>query len=227
MNRKCAARFSLGTRLQLSGATFLMTELPDEPLAMLRRARLDRGEALGDLLQLYRNYLTVLARIQVGRRLQRKVDAHDLVQETFLKAYDRFHQFHGETESEFIAWLRQILASTARDCVRRFLGAKQRNARLERELIQDLEHSSAAMQQAVADSDSTPSKKAARREEAVLFANALESLPKRYREIIILRNFQDLSFPEIARQLDSSLDSVKNIWLRALNRLQRDLKRYR
>jgi RNA polymerase sigma-70 factor, ECF subfamily len=51
---------------------------------------LRRSEELGQLLELYRNYLTLLARLQINRRLQGKVDASDLVQESFTKAHGNF-----------------------------------------------------------------------------------------------------------------------------------------
>jgi RNA polymerase sigma-70 factor (ECF subfamily) len=61
-----------------------------DPEQMLQLAQAGDGEALGQLLELYRNYLTLLARLQINRRLQGKVDASDLVQETFLKAHGHF-----------------------------------------------------------------------------------------------------------------------------------------
>jgi RNA polymerase sigma-70 factor (ECF subfamily) len=58
----------------------------------------------------------------------------------------------------------------------------------------------------------------------LVLAEALESLPEKYRDVIVLRHLEELSFPEIARRLDRSLDSVKNLWLRALARLRRAMK---
>jgi RNA polymerase sigma-70 factor (ECF subfamily) len=74
-----------------------MSEDPD-PEHLLRLARVDAGPALGQLLEHYRSYLELLARVQIGRRLQAKVDAADLVQETFLEAHRHFRQFYGTTE---------------------------------------------------------------------------------------------------------------------------------
>ena len=62
---------------------------------LLQSARAGEGAALGRLLEPYRNYLTLLARLQVGRRLQGKVDASDLVQETFMEAHRDFDRFRG------------------------------------------------------------------------------------------------------------------------------------
>ena len=65
-----------------------MHDVADEhPDAMLRRARSGNGPAIGRLLNGYRRYLRLLARLQISRRLQGKIDASDVVQETFLKAH--------------------------------------------------------------------------------------------------------------------------------------------
>jgi RNA polymerase sigma-70 factor (ECF subfamily) len=66
---------------------------------LLPLARTGDNDALGLLLEMYRSYLTLLARYQIGRRLQGKVDAADVVQETFLEAHRDFGQFRGTTEA--------------------------------------------------------------------------------------------------------------------------------
>src|SRR5437667_1572024 len=112
-----------------------------DPEQLLGLARAGSGPALGQLLELYRSYLAILARLQIGRRLQGKIDAADLVQDTFLQAHRDFGQFRGRTEEELIGWLRQILAHSLAMCVRRY-GAQRRDVRLERELAIELDQSS-------------------------------------------------------------------------------------
>src|SRR6516225_923256 len=109
---------------------------------MLHLARAGDGEALGRVLEMYRNYLTLLARLQINRRFQGKVDASDVVQETFLKAHGNFGQFRGRTEAELVTWLRKILATTLVSLVRRYYARRRRDVRLERELIAGIEESS-------------------------------------------------------------------------------------
>src|SRR6266852_7307845 len=87
---------------------------------LLRRAKSGDSTGLGELLELYRSYLGLLARLQIGPRLQGKVDPADLVQETFLKAHQNFGLFEGRTEREFVGWLRQILAANLAMLVRRY-----------------------------------------------------------------------------------------------------------
>jgi RNA polymerase sigma-70 factor, ECF subfamily len=195
-----------------------------DPEGLLHRAKAGDGPALGQLLELYRAYLVVLARVQIGRRLQSKVDASDLVQEAFLGAYRDFPQFRGTTEKEFLAWLRQILASLLANLVRHYRGAQRRDVRLERHLVVELEQSSQALDGSLVAPQSSPSQQAIRREQSVLLAEALGGLPQEWRELLILRHLEGLSFPEVARRLGRTVDSVKKLWPRALANLRRLLE---
>jgi RNA polymerase sigma-70 factor (ECF subfamily) len=194
-----------------------------DPEALLRLARSGDGPSLGQLLELYRPYLALLARLQIGRRLQGKVDAADLVQETYLEAHRDFAQFRGDCEAELVGWLRQILATNIANQVRRYYGTQRRDVRLERELAVELDESSRVLDNGLIASQSSPSQQAARREQAVLLADALARLPEDYREVIILRHLEELTFPEIGRRMERSVDSVEKLWARALVRLRRTL----
>jgi RNA polymerase sigma-70 factor, ECF subfamily len=191
---------------------------------LLTQARLNPEEGLGRLLEKYRSYLSLLARVQIGRRLQGKADSADLVQETFLEAHRHFPLFHGRTAAEFVHWLRQILAGRLAKLVRRYLGTKGRNVRLEEELERELARSSDAIGKALVANQSTPSQQAVRRENAVLLAQALERLPQDYREVLILRHLQECAFAEVARRMGRTLESVKKLWARALPRLREELE---
>jgi RNA polymerase sigma-70 factor (ECF subfamily) len=194
-----------------------------DPEALLRQARAGHGSALGQLLALYENYLLLLARLQIGRRLQSKVDAADLVQETFLEAHRHFAQFRGTTEEELVSWLRQILAANLANLVRRYCGTRRRDIRLERELAAELDQSSRLLDHALVAPGSTPSQQAVRREQAVLLADALRRLRDDYREVLILRHLEELTFPELARRLGRSVGSVEKLWVRGLAELRRSL----
>jgi len=178
--------------------------------------------ALGLLLERYRRYLKLLARLGIDRRLQGKLDASDLVQETFMEAHHDFPQFRGTTEAELLAWLRQILVGNLANQVRRYLGTKGRDVRLERDLAVEVDVSSRLLERGLLAPQSSPSQQAARREQAVLLADVLGQLPDDYREVIILRHLEGLPFAEVAARLGRSTDSIKKLWARALARL-RDL----
>jgi RNA polymerase sigma-70 factor (ECF subfamily) len=191
------------------------------PERLLRLAQAGDEEALGELLELYRNYLALAARLQISRRLQSKVDAADIVQDTFLKAHRGFAQFRGTTPGEFLGWLRQILAMNVANLVRHYYGTRGRDVRLEQELADELDRSSQAWGVGLVAEQSSPSQRAARREEAVLLADALGKLPADYAEVIVLRHLEGLPFAEVACRMRRSVDSVEKLWVRALTRLRR------
>jgi RNA polymerase sigma-70 factor (ECF subfamily) len=167
----------------------------------------------------------LLARLQIDRHLQGKVDPSDLVQETFLEAHRDFGQFVGATEAELVSWLRQILARNLTDLVRHYQGTRRRDVRLERALGQELDRSSAILDRRLVARSDSPSQHAARREQAVVLADALALLPVDYREVLVLRHLEGLRFAEIAQHMGRTLDAVKNIWARALDRLRRTVER--
>ena len=196
-----------------------MSSTPDAS-DLIRRAHGGTTDALGQLLARYGNYLGLLARVQVGRRLQGKIDPADLVQETFLEAHRHFPGFRGQSEPEVAAWLRQIMAGVLSNLLRRYLGTQGRDIRLERELAGELDRSSQALDRGLADPGPTPSNLAVGRERAVLLADALGRLPDDYREAIVLRNLEELPFAEVAKRMNRSEDAVQKLWVRALARLR-------
>jgi RNA polymerase sigma-70 factor (ECF subfamily) len=200
-----------------------MGDRPD-PEELLGQALAGGTAALGALLELYRGYLTLLARVQVGRRLRSKVDASDVVQETFLAAHRHFAQFRGGTEAEFAAWLRQILASQLAGLVRRYCATQRRDVHLECQLADELNASSRCLDGALVAAQSSPSQRAVRREQSVRLADALAGLPDSYREVLVLRHLEGLTFPEVARRMGRTLDSVAKLWPRALARLREALE---
>ncbi len=165
--------------------------VPRPPIEeLLRRARAGDEDERGRLLEAYRSYLMLLARVQLGQDLRGKVDPSDLVQETFLEAHRDFGQFSGQSEAELLAWLRRVLATGLADQVRRYRGTQQRDLRLERQLAAALDQSSQALERGLAARGSSPSAGAERREDAARLAEALERLPADYRDVLLLRHFQ-------------------------------------
>jgi RNA polymerase sigma-70 factor (ECF subfamily) len=107
--------------------------------------------------------------------------------------------------------------------VRRYYGTQRRDVRLERELADELDQSSQALNPALIAPQSSPSQLASRREQAVRVADALNRLPDAYREVIVLAHLEGLGFPEVAQRMGRSVHSVKHLWARALGRLRREM----
>jgi len=196
---------------------------PIDVAALLAGIRNGDETAIGRLLESYFDYLIVLARVQIGRRLQGKIDPADIVQEVFLDAHRQFGQFRGATEAEFSSWLRRILAGQIALLLRRFLGTKGRDIHMERELAMQIDQSSQIMDGGLMANYSTPSQHASRREQSVLLAEALAKLPEDYREVIILRHLEALTFVEVSQRMNRTEDSVQKLWVRALASLRRSM----
>jgi RNA polymerase sigma-70 factor (ECF subfamily) len=197
-----------------------------DPSELIARARLGDERALGRLLDRSRNYLRLLARLQIDRQLQGKADASDLVQETYVDALRDFDDFRGASEAEWLAWLRTILASNLVNLVRHYRGTQRRDVRLERTLAADLDQSSEALDRAlVAPGQAAPWEQAARREQSLALADLLERLPGAYRDAIVLRQLEGHTFPEVALRMGRTVDSVKKLWVRGLRLLRETLEK--
>ena len=188
---------------------------------LLIEARGGDGATLGRLLEQYRNYLRLLARIEIGRKLQGKLDASDLVQEVFLDAHRYFPTFRGTAEAQFVHWLREILAGTLANQVRRYFGTQARDLKLERSIAADLDHSSMALGRIPVDPNPSPSEHVMRGEQSLLVAEALANLAPDYQTVIVLRHLEGLTFPQVALRMERSVDSVEKLWLRGLAQLRK------
>ena len=191
--------------------------------ALLDAARRGDRAAAGELLQRYADWLRLLARLQIDRGLQAKLDASDVAQQALLEACRALPQFRGTTEAELIAWLRSILAGVLGDAFRRYHATQARDPAREVSLEAELDGSSRRLGQLLADTGPSPSAEAVRHEQGVLLANALSRLPEDYREVIVLRNIEGLSHEEVARRMGRGIGAVRMLWVRALSRLRREL----
>jgi RNA polymerase sigma-70 factor, ECF subfamily len=121
-------------------------------------------------LMRYRHYLRLLARLQLDPRLRGKLDPSDVVQQTLLEAVSKGDQFRGQSEAEYLAWLRQMLVHNLADVLRGFRQA-QRDIAREEPLEQAIENSSQRLACWLADGGPRPSEQAAGNERAARLAS--------------------------------------------------------
>jgi RNA polymerase sigma-70 factor (ECF subfamily) len=170
-------------------------------------------------LDRYRDYLRVLARLQLDARLQAKLDPSDLVQQTLLKAHEKRDQFRGGTEGELAAWLRQVLADQMAKAVRRY-AAGVRDVALEQSLGDALSDSAARLEAWLADPATTPGSGASRNEAVLRLSAALAQLPEEQRRAVELKHLKGLPAAEVAEQMGKSPRAVAGLLLRGLRRLR-------
>jgi len=139
-------------------------------------------------------------------------EARDLCQEAFLKAYKSLRSF--KQEARFSSWLYQIALNLCRDRMRRRRGKTMVS-------LDELEEGGAAMPVAGPTALDLLQERDTRR----LVAQAIEALPDEQREVIILKEYQGLTFLEIAQVLDVPISTVKTRLYRGLDQLRARLER--
>jgi RNA polymerase sigma-70 factor, ECF subfamily len=188
--------------------------------ALLDRARGGDAQAEERLLAMCRNYLSVIARRQIGSWLRPKVDASDLVQQTLLEAHRGMAHFEGRSREEWLAWLRQILARNAVDFVRHYQQAEKRCVGREVSLTAQGAGGSDAIGFEPPDPADTPSQLVMQWERELQVADALTQLAADYQQVVLLRNVEQLPFDEVARRMNRSRPAVQMLWMRAIHQLQ-------
>lgn len=187
---------------------------------LLDRARAGDDAARDELFQKCRNYVAFLARAQMESWLQAKVDASDLIQQTMMEAHRALDQFRGQTEAEWLAWLRRILHNNAADFVRHYHGTLKRRAGREVPMRLASESGSRDFLYEPSDPGQSPSALVMQYENEILLADAIAKLSPDHQEVILLRNLQRLQFNDIAERMGRSRPAVQMLWKRAIEKLQ-------
>jgi len=183
----------------------------DDDQELLQRVRAGDQEAFYTLVSRYERplYRSALA---ITRS---PADAEDVVQETFLRAYEHLAQFRGE--AKFQTWLTQIALNTARMRLRKNHGA------LWESLDQPRTTEEGVLPRDVREWRENPEQQLGREEIETLLHQALKGLPAGYREVVALRDIQLLSTQETAEILGLSVANVKTRLLRARLQLRERL----
>lgn len=188
---------------------------------LLESARRGSNESLGKVLEICRQYLLLVANRELDEQLQAKGGGSDLVQETFFEAQRDFEKFSGSTQDEMLAWLRQILLHNVQNFRRFWLETEKRNAGVEIPIQED--NSSRPMGPELPSPQQSPSQWAIKNERIAAIDTALARLPHEYRQVIVFRNQQHLTFEEISGKLGRTADAARKLWARAVEKLQEEL----
>ncbi len=166
---------------------------------LVARAAAGDGEAFAELVQPFEPKVYNLAYRMCGNH----DDAYDLAQEAFLKVYRAIGRFKGE--SSFSTWLYRVVANTCLDQIRR-----QKRSGVVASLDDPVDTDSGALQREVADSTFEPEEVTLRTEVAAEIQAAVDRLPPDHRLAILLRDYDDLPYEDIARIMNCSLGTVKS-----------------
>jgi RNA polymerase sigma-70 factor, ECF subfamily len=184
--------------------------------AVLRQALAGSDEALDALYRQVGPRLLAFIRLKMGRGLRARLESRDILQATFLKSFQKLDDFEGTTGRSLLGWLMRIAEHEIQDRAD-FHGRQQRDARVEAD-VADHEDALAvrtrsALTRVILD------------EQAGEIHAALEEISEPHRQVILLRAFEELSFPEIAARLGTSEDGSRMLYARAMTALTLALSR--
>lgn len=181
---------------------------------LIERIRGGDREALSPLFEKHRSRLAVLIHYQVGAALRGSVEVDDLVQETFLRAFEDFDRFHYRGPGSFLRWLSSIAGHAVVDAAR--LGARQKRDGGRRVPLRSESNPAGADP-----SDSrTPSRLLRGHEGVRRLMALLDALPEHHRQAILLAKFEGLDTAEMAEKLGKSRAETALLLHRALKRLR-------
>lgn len=174
------------------------------------------------VLEKLREYLRLLARLQLSDDLRGKVDLSGVVQQTLWEAHHAGESLPADDAGR-LAWLRRALANNLCDEVRRHTG-RGRDSVHERSLEATLEASSARLNAWLESDQSGPALQAERNEQLARVADALAALPEDQRRAIELHHLQGLSVEEVGERLGRSRQAAAGLIFRGLKALRATLE---
>lgn len=170
--------------------------------------------ALGRLLEYFRSDLKRFARHKLGSAFDRRFDDSDVVQQTCLSAIRKFHEFKGQGLSQFVDWLHEIHRNNLGDAIRRHKEAGKRA--LSKEQGEAENHVGADSPHR----DPSPSQHLIAQEQATALQDAVNELPERQKQAVLLRHIECLSLKEIGERLQCGDMAVAGLLKRAMQSLR-------
>jgi RNA polymerase sigma-70 factor (ECF subfamily) len=199
-----------------------MTEETDETQEILKRAGDGDRKAFEELFERYRAKLHRMIAMRMDARVAGRLDASDILQETYMEAFKRLPKYLKQEGMPFYAWLYWIAREKVLGMHRRHLGARKRTARCEVPLMPV--DSSANFVSGLVGRLPTPSQELAKAELAEQLRQGLERLNSEERDLILWRHFEQLSARDIAQLLGITEAAANKRYLRAVEHLKRILQ---
>ena len=181
---------------------------------LVAQARHNDSLAFSELVRRYESKIFRLA-LHIT---QNREDAEDVLQETFLKAYEHLDQFQGN--SKFYTWIVRIAVNQA------LMKLRRRKTDTSVSLDEEFDTGEDTLVREIAAWDENPEQQFSREELGEILESAIQSLEPPYRSVFVLRDIEDLSTEETARALDLSIPAVKSRLLRARLQLREKLTRH-
>lgn len=194
---------------------------PDDE-RLLKQALAGEPAALNAIFARHRERLRRMVQMRLDWRLQGRIDASDVIQDTCLEATRRLADYLANPAMPLFLWLRFLVGERLLLLHRQHLGVKMRDARREVSLYSDAlpEASSAALAAQLLGEHTSPSEAAVRAEQLLRLQEAVNRLDVLDREVLSLRHFEQLSRAETAQVLGIEEGAAAKRYIRALKRLK-------
>jgi RNA polymerase sigma-70 factor (ECF subfamily) len=179
----------------------------------------DHSDANPRSLDAYRDYLRLLVQLRLSARLRAKIDSSDVIQQVILQAHESREQFRGESEGEWLAWLRSIATNVITSTARRF-DSRAREVGKERSLDAELDESASPLQRRLVADLTSPSQRAVKDEDLLRLAQALAQLPADQRLVVELRHLKGLPVGDVADKIHRTRAAVAGLLFRGLKNLR-------
>ncbi len=170
-------------------------------------------------IEAYIGYLRLLARLHIAPQLRGKLDESDIVQQTVLQAHAGRGQFRGQSEEEWVGWLRAILTNVVTAALRKY-GTAARDVGREWSIDAGMEASASRVEQWLAAEQSSPSQRASRHEQLVRLATALAQLPADQRDAVELHHLKGHTVAEVGELMGRTRAAAMGLIFRGLQRLR-------
>ncbi len=181
--------------------------------------------AINSLMDRHRNALRRLISMRMDRKLQRRIDVSDIVQDVLIEANRRLQDYLTNPVMSFHLWLRHIARDRIIDTHRRHRVSAKRSIDREQPVF-SLAHddkSSVELATQLQDHELTPAAQAMERELGKQIEQAVSELDETDAEIIVMRNYEHLSNQEVAEILKLTEPAASMRYLRAMRRLRSTL----
>ncbi len=175
--------------------------------------------AASDDWERFRDFLSVLARVQCAARWRGKLDLSGVVQQTLLEAFRAGGKLADAADAQKAAWLKRVLTNNLADEVRK-LTAARRDAGRERSLEVEMAESMSRLERLLPGGISTPSRQAVRQERMLQVARALAALPEGQRQAVELHYLEERPLAEVVDLLGTTRPAVAGLLHRGLKQLR-------
>jgi RNA polymerase sigma-70 factor (ECF subfamily) len=203
----------------------LMENNSSDTVDLLERARAGDESALAEIFACHRDRLRRMVEMRLDRRLQARIDASDVIQDAYLEVATRLQEYLRQPRLPLFLWMRLVVGERLTTLHRQHLGTQMRDAGREVSLYRGAlpTASSAALAAQLVGKHTSPTEAAVRAERILRLQEALNTLDPIDREILSLRNFEQLSRAETAQVLGIEDSAAAKRYIRALKRLKATL----